>query len=119
MLWSSFWGCKRLLGVERKRIVRVSMGVCRGWEDVRVCEDVFVGWGNVMEWKRSSKSVEDWKRFENRYWREVLRFVDVKRFVEKFDGCVMVCWEKDVCVCHRGVLGRWLVYNGYEYGGEL
>ena len=119
MIWSSYWGCRKLLGVERRKVVRVSMDVCRGWEDVCVCGDVLVGWGNVMEWKRSSKSVEDWRRFENRYWREVLRWVDGKEFVRKYEGCVLVCWEKDVRVCHRGVLGRWVSWCGGVYGGEI
>lgn len=119
MIQTSYWGNRLLLGVERKRLVRVSMGVCRGWENVQACPDVFVGWDNVQEWKRSAQTAEDWKRFENRYWREVLRFVDGSAFLRKYDGCVLVCWEKNVQVCHRGVLGRWVSWCGGVYGGEL
>lgn len=59
-----------------------------------------------------------WSRYENRYWREVLRNVSWKEFERKYDGSIMVCWEKDVLRCHRGTLGRWIVWNGGVYRGE-
>lgn len=123
MFVSSYWGCWRLRGFPRGRLLRVSRSIPADWEDMQIeaCEEVYPSWGCIMEWKRSDKGAEAWKRYEARYWRETLSKVDVHEFVKRYNNGmrILVCYEKDVTHCHRGTLGRWLRWGGYEYKGEI
>lgn len=119
MFWSSFWGCRRLRFLPRGRLLRVSVSCPVAWKDVEACPELFPMWRSVEAWRRSDKSQSEWRDYENHYWHEVLRHVSWEKFRRRYDGRVLVCWEKDVLRCHRGTIGRWIVWNGGEYGGEI
>lgn len=119
MIYSSYYGRKGLRELCRRRgleLLCVSRSVCRGFEDIRVSEEVLVSWDiiRMVKWGRN-----DYEGYKRRYWNEILRFVDVKEWIRRNDNCVMLCWEKEVVKCHRYLLGKWIVWGGGEYGGEI
>ena len=119
MIYSSYYGRSGLRKLCRDRgleLLCVSRSVCKGFEDIRVSEEVLVSWDiiRMVKWGRN-----DYVGYKRRYWNEILRFVDVKEWIRRNDNCVMLCWEKDLLKCHRYLLGKWIVWGGGEYGGEI
>lgn len=43
----------------------------------------------------------------------------VNSLIDEHINICFVCYEKDVSMCHREVLAKFLTENGFEYGGEI
>lgn len=40
--------------------------------------------------------------------------LDAHKFAKKYDGCVLLCYERAGEFCHRNIVASWLRYNGYD-----
>ena len=68
-------------------------------------------WGDVHAYKQGYMSFSE---LERRYTLMVLDKLDPKSFLEMYDGCTLLCWEKDIGTCHRLFLLKWLRRNNIE-----
>lgn len=118
MIYSSYYGRKNLRRIcddKGIQLLCVSRSTPKYFERIRKAPEVFPSWEMI----RLVKDRGDYDGYKRKYWDEVLRHINVKAWAREYDNCVMLCWEREVMTCHRYLLGRWLLWGGCDYGGEL
>ena len=54
------------------------------------------------------------KEYERRYVYETLSKLNPKEVYEALDGKVLLCYEKTGDFCHRHIVAKWLIDNGFK-----
>lgn len=47
-------------------------------------------------------------------YNKQLSLLDPKEIFEKYDNCILLCYEKSSDFCHRQLVSKWLNSNGFE-----
>lgn len=118
MIFSCYYGkrgLKRFCCERGLRLVRVSLSAPAEFSEIDRAVEVYPTWEMV----RLVKEKGDYRGYKRLYWEQVLRNVNIGRFVERFDNSVLLCYESDYKCCHRYLLGQWLLSEGLGFGGEL
>jgi len=55
-----------------------------------------------------------WADYRKRYWKETLSKLDPVDFSRKYEGCILLCFEKPEDHCHRDIVRDWLKWSGIE-----
>ena len=53
-------------------------------------------------------------QYEQSYYEDVLSRLDPKSVAKNLDGKVLLCYEKSGRFCHRHIVAKWLINNGYK-----
>ena len=65
----------------------------------------------LKDWKEHKITEEEYTR---RYKRDILAKLNPNDIYEKYDGKVLLCFEKSDDFCHRHIIREWLNFFGYE-----
>ena len=65
----------------------------------------------ILDMKRGTISHEEYIR---RYIRDVLNELDPNKIAAYFQNKCMMCFERPEDFCHRHLVWRWLLENGYD-----
>lgn len=52
--------------------------------------------------------------FIDTYNKEILSNLDVHYFAERYQDCILLCWESPNKFCHRQLVAQWFMTNGYN-----
>lgn len=81
------------------------------WYKGDTCTEIAPPWYLVDAWKKSRITTE---QFEALYRQDVLDCYSVHDLAELFEGRVLLCYEKTGEFCHRHILAKWFIENGYK-----
>jgi hypothetical protein len=103
MIYTSYFSNPLLKKILDNRKVAISIGVPRGWKHQR-CLALAPTWGMLK-----MQEAEYYKNYDR-----ILEKVSAVDIATQYDGCVLLCWEKNPAECHRSYVVKWLKDNGYE-----
>lgn len=115
MVFSSYFGNVNNLfkkGFKKEDLVRISVYKCKWLPDVDFCEELFVKKNWLWEYK---SGLMEWEEYKYKYFDYLYSEVDMKfwwNFEKKFNGKVLLCFEKNSKFCHRGLVKifyKWLM----------
>lgn len=117
MIYTSYYGCKKNIDINNKCYVSISVSTPK-WElpyHVWHCKllkpfSVFGKYDNMIDYEREYRKILDGIGVE----KIRKEFENIKKQSNKND-LVLLCYEKDIKECHRGVFAKWW----YEKTGEL
>lgn len=93
------------------KLVSIAKGTPKWFLGAR-CEALAPAWDIVMQVKNDQSRASKVHYIE--VYEKQLEELDVNEYAEKFDGCVLLCYEKPEDFCHRHLVAHWLKKNGYE-----
>lgn len=67
----------------------------------------------LNEYKNGNVSDEE---YDEIYKQETLSKLNPEDIFHKYDGAVLLCYEKTGDFCHRNIVSQWLQENGFEAG---
>lgn len=65
----------------------------------------------LMRWKGREITAYE---YTMEYFEKVLEPLDIPAFVKKYDGAILLCWERPFEFCHRVLLRNHLLFNNVE-----
>lgn len=113
MIFSSYFGNVERLrknGVPENNFIGISLYKCKFENIVRyeqsVCSDEEVFW-------YYKKGLINWEEYCLKYYNKLHNLGDKfwEDFLVKFNGKVLLCYEKNVKECHRYLLGKYLYWR--------
>ena len=103
MIYTSYFNCKLLKEIPLDKQIAISIGI-RGWyhgkRELRLAPT------------RAMLKMSRVDYYAN--YDIILAKVDPAEIAKLYDGCVLICWEKDPQECHRHYVAEWLQKAGYE-----
>jgi hypothetical protein len=110
MIYTSYFGAVRSKNLPRERLVSISQWPPKG----------FIG--EKFKYLAPTPSIiRDYKAgkltnevYVHRYNKEVLEDLDPQLIYEHLDNKILLCYEKSEDFCHRHLIWRWLLENGYD-----
>lgn len=103
MIFTSYFSNPLLRRIPPSRQVAISVGVPRNWYGMRCLE---------LAPTRAMLKMES-RRYDALY-AEILARQDPQTTGARFEGCVLLCWERRKEECHRWTVAQWLMAAGFE-----
>lgn len=110
MVYTSYFGGVRKLGLPRERLVSISQ-----WPPKGFVGEHFKYLAPPAHLIRDYKAgLVDNEAYVPIYVHEVLDELDPQLVYEHLDNKILLCYEKPEDFCHRHLVWRWLLENGYD-----
>ena len=103
MIFTSYFRSPVLKSNPQLKRVAISIGVPPGWKGERCLE---------LAPTRAMLKMASAEYY--RLYDDILAKLDAREIGRRFDGCVLICWEKNPAECHRSYVVKWLNNAGFE-----
>ena len=103
MIYTSYFRSPLLRGWPQENLVAISIGLPAHWNG---------RWCKALAPTRAMISMEA-ERYDPLY-AQILAEQDPLDICRRFDGCVLLCWERQKESCHRWKVAQWLQAAGVE-----
>ena len=110
MIYTSYFAkMKSMREQEKEKCIAVSVSKPKGIE-IETYTDLVPIYYLVRDKKLGAISEEDYTKIYN----EHLDKLDVHKVAKELDGKILLCWCGKDKFCHRHLIAKWLLKNGYD-----